>query len=1010
MSTNGRPAAGRMQVAADEAKAMLLDDLVGRGQWKGSKFGYVTGLSILTGLMRGIADAAGRSLSRLGFLYRAMTRGEDNSTLPEIEERDDTRRFELAMSTYGKTEADLMTMVSNSYRGFYFYGALLIIVLVLGIGSLRHGNISGLPTFLDVLLRFATVPALAALMLRFGYLNWMVRNRHLANIGAYLRSGDLFPAKTLARVAVLIAAFTVLAPNVAFAEIKPSDIFGDPSKDDVFFNMLGYVVPGIGPVTGFETNAHKAVATGFLVFSAALMFIGSLMLSWHVLSGIVASAYSGKVLGERWHQIWAPGRVVLGLGSLAPVAGGFGAAQVLVVYLIVWGGNLANVIWTPYVTALGAGIQGTSVSLPVNDTSDYARTRRELAARLAGAEDVIYQIARREICNATANKFIEENYSGSWFTGGDRSQVNPNPEWKVTESITNVWNSYKSYVAYQFSWLRSGSETDPVISPVTHSIDYGSLCGSISVEVNRLLGAVDSKSVLAAHAAAAQRFDEARLAAVQSAVEAIRPMAKKIAATYNNGGETSYAFDETKPDTRDLRNTFAAVLKAQTDQYRDKMTKAADEQIKALDVTAGSGQSLVKSLVEEASQKGWATAGAYYVTLAQVQSASYAKAMSKPNMEDMSLSNSSKVSPHMLKTLVGTETDRGAVTGFDAWWSRVVRTEFSPVDLDSVKAGRMNQNADSAWNSLMNWLGTDGMLVGMLNLFKDMNPFNPMKSMIDFGHAILTVFYMAMAVIAGASILSSFVGAGLIGNLGSSLLQKVTSFASPSLGQLGGVLVGFLGMLTIAIFAVGVVHAYIIPMVPYMHVLFFIMGMMVLLVEALIAAPLWAFFHVRMDGHELIDQVQRPGYMIAFNLMLRPALMILGLMMSLFVFGAMAWFISHTFVLAAVAAGGEHSVGPIGTIVMLCIMTYLHYQIALRSFGLINQVPDRVMRWFGQGGENLGEEHENRAALAFAVGNVQHRTEALLRTGGIGASARSSVGGMHNVGNAVRGTVNKTVK
>src|SRR3546814_4907273 len=86
-----------------------------------------------------------------------------------------------------------------------------------------------------------------------------------------------------------------------------------------------------------------------------------------------------------------------------------------------------------------------------------------------------------------------------------------------------------------------------------------------------------------------------------------------------------------------------------------------------------------------------------------------------------------------------------------------------------------------------------------------------------------------------------------------------------------------------------------------------------------------------MDGQEFVDQGQRPGYMIAFNLMLRPVLMVLGLVMSFTVFGAMMWFLAETFHVAADAATSDNATGPIGLIVMMVILTYLHYQIAIRS-------------------------------------------------------------------------------
>lgn len=56
---------------------------------------------------------------------------------------------------------------------------------------------------------------------------------------------------------------------------------------------------------------------------------------------------------------------------------------------------------------------------------------------------------------------------------------------------------------------------------------------------------------------------------------------------------------------------------------------------------------------------------------------------------------------------------------------------------------------------------------------------------------------------------------------------------------------------------------------------------------------------------------------------------------------------------------------------MLVMMTYIHWQLAIRSFSLITQVPERVIRWFGQGGENLGEDRDSDRTTAILVGAVQ---------------------------------------
>jgi hypothetical protein len=152
---------------------------------------------------------------------------------------------------------------------------------------------------------------------------------------------------------------------------------------------------------------------------------------------------------------------------------------------------------------------------------------------------------------------------------------------------------------------------------------------------------------------------------------------------------------------------------------------------------------------------------------------------------------------------------------------------------------------------------------------------------------------------------------------------------------------------------------------------------MTLVVEGLAAAPLWAFFHIRMDGQEFVDQVQKPGYMIAFNLILRPVLMIFGIILSYVVFGALLWFVNTTFIPASNALSQSSSIGFIGMFVMIVLMSYIDFQIAVRSFQLITHIPERVTRWFGQNGDNLGDEHDSQQATRVFVGGMEHRVSTM---------------------------------
>ncbi len=166
--------------------------------------------------------------------------------------------------------------------------------------------------------------------------------------------------------------------------------------------------------------------------------------------------------------------------------------------------------------------------------------------------------------------------------------------------------------------------------------------------------------------------------------------------------------------------------------------------------------------------------------------------------------------------------------------------------------------------------------------------------------------------------------------------------------------------------------------------------------EALVAAPIWCFMHIRMDGEDFADNVQRPGYAILFNLFLRPAMMIFGLILSLALFGAGIFIINETFQpLSMILMPEDRGLQIVGALVLPILMLFLHYQVALRSFGLISAVPDRVTRWFNASSEGMNEEGDTRAV----VGVINSQSEDRMRM--MGGSMKLS--GKKGAENALNG-------
>ncbi|MCV9965117.1 DotA/TraY family protein [Pararhizobium sp. BT-229] len=162
------------------------------------------------------------------------------------------------------------------------------------------------------------------------------------------------------------------------------DLLADPKCTDIAWSWILVLFGTEGTQCSIvgAANTNTPYANAFAVFTSALAFLGSLFMSYHVVAGIVSSAYSGKVLGERWHQIWAPLRIVLGFGLLIPVGGGFSSIHYI----------LRDVVGVAAVQ-LGNGVISTYVATAFKD----AATSTARVATLAG-KDYANKFFEKEVC------------------------------------------------------------------------------------------------------------------------------------------------------------------------------------------------------------------------------------------------------------------------------------------------------------------------------------------------------------------------------------------------------------------------------------------------------------------------------------------------------------------------------------------------------------------------------------------------------------------------------------
>lgn len=215
---------------------------------------------------------------------------------------------------------------------------------------------------------------------------------------------------------------------------------------------------------------------------------------------------------------------------------------------------------------------------------------------------------------------------------------------------------------------------------------------------------------------------------------------------------------------------------------------------------------------------------------------------------------------------------------------------------------------------------------------------------------------MSMLTAAGSDLVtrSMYVfGLGLAAEVGSSFLTgdgvpKWISGAAKAAQAVGGfaVSIALVGLLA------GIVLLYVLPLLPFVYFFFSLLGWIFSLAEALIAMPLWALAHLRIDGDDFAGPQAGAGYWLLFELFLRPLLIVLAAVVSYLCFWGGTWALSSLFDLATaeVAVGAMDKAADqsgLDAFVFTIFFAVMAYGIATAAFKLIDRIPNEILRWAG---------------------------------------------------------------
>lgn len=754
-------------------------------------------------------------------------------------------------------------------------------------------------------------------------------------------TGVLF-ASTIAFLALVLA---LLLPESALAGaatgVLDEQIF-TPRPDDTSRMWLDALFPGLMP--GGNAAAQTGMGEVLRTLNAALIAVSAAFIAYNIVVTTMNTAQDGEALGRKVSSLWAPTRVVAGMALMVPLASGYTAIQVLMVTIATWGIGLANALWN---AALGIlMLQGGALAQVTPPKAD----------------DFLKGMLQSLVCERTVNLMLGDGtrtgFIGREVTAlaADGRIITPKPllgdGWgggTNTASVALVWNP------------DTGRAQAPVCGAVqlptyatmvaeTPAVPAGTTTGSRFGRRGLLPNVPPGEGILQGLAAGnREALGAAGMAQVWMAnLGTVEGMLGQVAD--NIAAAVVYRAD---PALGEVFNLGAAG--AQMAQARTQVTQAAYAQAQTAWQAASAS---VPPAIEAAMRAGgWISAGSLYQEIGNVQSALLRIAGQVPQTVGPSSEGMTTTQAEVLRSALALADEASRVGGVISLSSAVRSSQVvagaagQPQARDDLFSHFFPQALDRGISKeLIDW--------GMAASSNGWS--NPIAELSSLGHRLLWGTSVAL----GSALLG--------GSFLSGIANVVTGGGFSSMVSMLSVPVG---VAILALISAGIFLAYVLPMLPFLTWTVAVIAWLILVCEAIVAAPLWAFAHLRLEGDGVAGESAHVGYRLALSVFLRPALMVVGFVLGMSLFLLIAAYVNATFFGATRLAMGNDSAGIWGWVAFACMGAAVNIYMLERCISLIHVVPDRILRWIGGYGENL-DEAQGGARIAGMVNTATNKIEA----------------------------------
>ncbi len=669
----------------------------------------------------------------------------------------------------------------------------------------------------------------------------------------------------------------------------------------------------------------------FKVFNALVLVMAGLLITWVLIQGIVSTAHEGTPLGQQLHSLWVPVRSGLSVLFLLPIpgSGGFSILQGIVLLFFSFSIGAANLMWAKGLDYMTKNI--------VNLEEKKEFTAKDVKNWPKGD-------ARETLLFLIVNHYVNDD-EWSYYTTATANYV---PGAEIGNTAIDIAQEALSEGPapsdYQKNWTgdapqfleTSGNKGSVARFKIINNNEYG---GPTSSDIGYIDVPCEDLDSLACGI---------RVSAMKDFIEESEPVAKYYLDMNDIVSEkTSDVWQFDRPH-KVGRMYFNSIV----EDYNEKVGEAIANSLNDGELNP-TGSEETEAFREKAKKLGWASAGMWYWTLSahfkrRVQTARAVPTYTGGNFKAISEFFGEPYSKCMEKI----RNNMGGIT--------------SAKDIIQNAERSSNQSDIFGPKYVQAWIKPISDYVNPLkDMPRAMTKGDPIRNLKWYGNVIVNSYFSAASI---------FVG--LRGAAKATQVFNTTTDASslvPGWGEAEGLAAAIaasikvvladtwslLQWILIPLLFAGIFLAYYLPSIPFIYWYLGIVSWVILFIETLVAAPLWAAAHSMPEGRGIAGKHAKTGYMMFFNVLVRPLLMIFGFLAAMLIFSGVFAFLGEAFMVfkTTISSGME---GIIESSIFTVIFTGLIIVSAQKIFALVTVLANRVPRWIGQQIQPLGEEQQQK--------------------------------------------------